>query len=68
MLKQNINPARSGDGHMDDLKRLRIRLEGAMKITEAELQKSVFKSVTSTRCAPPVMARAVPFTNDDADF
>ena len=43
VLKQNINPARAGETHMDDLKWLRGRLEGAMKITEAELQKSVFK-------------------------
>lgn len=43
VLKQNINPARAGEAHMDDLKRLRGRLEGAMKITQAELQKTVFK-------------------------
>jgi hypothetical protein len=30
---------------MEDLRRLKGRLEGAMKITEGELQKSVFKCV-----------------------
>ena len=30
---------------MEELRRLRARLDGAMKITEGELQKSVFKLV-----------------------
>lgn len=34
---------------MEDLRRLKGRLEGAMKITEGELQRSVFKWVLEQR-------------------
>ncbi|GAA5891419.1 hypothetical protein JCM6882_004688 [Rhodosporidiobolus microsporus] len=44
-LKQNL-PGGRGDApaQMEDLRRLKGRLEGAMKITEGELQKSVFNN------------------------
>jgi hypothetical protein len=45
VLKQNL----TGPAQMDDLRRLKARLEGAMKITEGELQRSVFKCVDAPR-------------------
>lgn len=39
VLKHNV----AGPAQMEELRRLRARLEGAMKITEVELQQSVFK-------------------------
>ncbi|GAA5998283.1 exocyst subunit EXO84 [Rhodotorula paludigena] len=44
-LKQNL-PAGRGEApaQMEDLRRLKGRLEGAMKITEGELQRSVFNN------------------------
>lgn len=39
VLKHNV----AGPAQMEELRRLRARLEGAMKITEGELQKSVFE-------------------------
>ncbi|KAL7340040.1 exocyst complex component EXO84 [Rhodotorula toruloides] len=44
-LKQNLPGGRSdAPAQMDDLRRLKGRLEGAMKIAETELQKSVFNN------------------------
>lgn len=39
VLKHNV----AGPAQMEELRRLRARLEGAMKITEGELQKTVFE-------------------------
>lgn len=39
VLKQSLD----GPAEVESLRKLKARLEGAVKITEGELQKSVFK-------------------------
>ena len=48
VLKQHLDSGSAATAaQTDDLRKLRARLEDAMKITEGDLQKSVFKSVRS---------------------
>lgn len=53
VLKQHLESGRAATAaQTDDLRKLRARLEDAMKITEGDLQKSVFKSVESIPSHP----------------
>lgn len=45
VLKQHVGGGKGASAQTDDLRRLRNRLEAAMRITETELQKTVFKCV-----------------------
>lgn len=51
VLKQHLDSGSATAAQTDDLRKLRARLEDAMKITEGDLQKSVFKSVNSSNSA-----------------